>query len=48
MLRQVIRWQTDQLLAVPLFQYVDPSLISNRLKNVVPNSTFNQHEWDVV
>lgn len=46
-LRQVIRWQTDQLLAVPLFQYVDPSLISNRLRNIVPNSTFNLHEWDV-
>lgn len=47
-LRQVIRWQTDQLLAVPLFQYVDPSLISNRLKNVVPNNTFNIHEWEAV
>ena len=46
-LRQIVHWQTDQALAVALFQYVDPALISHRLKNVVPGSRWNLQEWDV-
>ena len=47
MLREVVHQMTDQVLAVPLFGYVQPSLISNRLRGVIPGSTFNVQDWDV-
>jgi peptide/nickel transport system substrate-binding protein len=46
-LRQIVRFQSDQVLVVPLFQFVQPAMVSNRFKNVTGGDSSNAHEWDV-
>ncbi|HEY3115425.1 MAG TPA: ABC transporter substrate-binding protein, partial [Chloroflexota bacterium] len=46
-LRDIVHVLTDQLPVLPLFQYLNPALISGRLLKVVPGSTYGAQEWDV-
>lgn len=47
MLREIAHQLTEQLPVVPLFQYLNPALINDRVLNVTPGSTWNAQEWDV-
>jgi peptide/nickel transport system substrate-binding protein len=44
---QLIRWQTDNNLAMGMYYSVDAIMMANRLQNVLPAATFNAHDWDV-
>ncbi len=47
LLRQILNQVSDQVIVLPLFEYEIPVLIHNRVRNVIPGSTWNAHEWDV-
>ncbi|HZT07273.1 MAG TPA: peptide ABC transporter substrate-binding protein [Chloroflexota bacterium] len=52
-LAQVVNIQTSQLSMLPLFYSTEPTMVSNRLKNVtgrgdVANEPWNAEEWDIV
>ncbi len=46
-LQRVIQHMTDQVVMVPLYYAVMPTLISNRVINAGFDPTWNAHEWDV-
>jgi peptide/nickel transport system substrate-binding protein len=46
-LGQYINHITDQLPVMAFFYTVGPLMVSNRLRNVTSNPTWNPHEWDV-
>jgi peptide/nickel transport system substrate-binding protein len=53
-LGQIVRHMSDQLNIMGLFYDTEPTLIANRVKNVIPNAkelattpAWNAHEWDV-
>lgn len=47
-LRQVIRHMTDQLNIMTLYYRASPTMVSNRLRNVGADPTWNAHEWTLV
>jgi len=46
-LQQVIQHMTDQVVMVPLYYAVMPTLLSNRMLNTGFDPTWNAHQWDV-
>jgi peptide/nickel transport system substrate-binding protein len=46
-LSQLVRWQTDEQLVIGFFYSVNAVMVSNRMQNVVPATTWNVHQWDV-
>jgi peptide/nickel transport system substrate-binding protein len=47
-LRQVIRHMTDQVVIMTLYYRASPTMVSNRLRNVGPDPTWNAQEWTLV
>jgi len=43
---QLVRWQTDLQLVTGLVFATNAIMISNRLQNALPGTTWNVHEWD--
>jgi ABC-type oligopeptide transport system substrate-binding subunit len=47
LLAQLIHWQTDQQLVIPLFYTVRGFVVASRLRNTTPGTSWNPHEWEV-
>ena len=47
-LRQVVHHMTDQLNIMTLYYRASPTMVSNRLRNVGPDPTWNAQDWTLV
>jgi ABC-type transport system substrate-binding protein len=48
LLAQLIHWQSDLQLVIPLFYTARGIVVANRLRNTTPGTSWNAHEWEIV
>jgi peptide/nickel transport system substrate-binding protein len=48
LLAQLIHWQSDQQLVIPLFYTARGIVVANRLRSTTPGTNWNAHEWELV